>query len=72
MKTIKKFFKWLCTPRLECKAILQSGHQCWKDFGHTDYHQTEYGGNGTMGSSQNYVWEDPSCGIHPVGFYLKK
>lgn len=52
----------------KCPAVLKSGETCREDEGHEGPHRTYI----CMGSySQAYVWEDPKCGLHTVGFFPK-
>lgn len=51
-----------------CPATIQSGEQCIKDVGHPGPHRTRV--RVGYSSEQGYAWEDPSNGLHKVGFFL--
>jgi hypothetical protein len=70
MRALGRLWKWLVTPQPRCSAILESGHQCFKEPGHQPtYHEADVNPGAPFGSGQHFVWEDPACGVHPVGFY---
>jgi len=52
-----------------CTAVLRSGERCRHDAGHSGPHETIIYDGSMM--TQQYVWEDPKAGLHPVGFFRR-
>ena len=58
-------------PPPACTACLRSGQDCKFNLGHAGPHRASFRvSSDPLDGYQEYVWEDPQAGVHPVEFRL--